>query len=65
MMLILYIIVTIAVVAYFLGFGIVLVFAMFDPQKDSTMDNKIVAFFLLLGLVVVPFLGVITSLPGR
>lgn len=65
MMLILYILVSAAVVAYFVGFGIVLVFAMFDPQKDSTPDNKIVAFFLLLGLVVVPLLGVLTSLPAR
>lgn len=65
MMFLFYIVVTAAVVAYFLGFGIVLVFAMFDKQKDSTMDNKIVAFILLLGLIVVPLLGVITSLPGR
>jgi|GEM_PF-1639212 len=65
MMFILYIIVTTAVVAYFIGFSIVLIFAMIDKQKDSTMDNKIVAFFLLLGLVVVPLLGVITSLPDR
>jgi hypothetical protein len=65
MMFIFYIIVSAAVVAYFVGFGIVLVFAMIDKQKDSTMDNKITAFFLFVGLIVVPLLGVITSLPGR
>lgn len=65
MMFLFYIVVASAVIAYFVGFGLVLVFAMFDKQKDSTMDNKIVAFFLFLGLIVVPLLGVITSLPGR
>lgn len=58
-------IVAIAVIAYFIGFGLVLVFAMFDKSKDSTMDNKIVAFMLLLGLILVPLFGVITSLPER
>jgi hypothetical protein len=56
-------IVTIAVIAYFIGFGIVLIFAILDKAKDSTMDNKIVAFMLLLGLILVPLFGVLTSLP--
>lgn len=65
MMFILYIVVTIAVIAYFVGFGIVIIFALFDKQRDTTMDNRIVAFLLLLGFIAVPLLGVLTSLPGR
>lgn len=65
MLFILYIVVSALVIAYFVGATLVLVFAMIDKQKDSTIDNRIVAFLLLLGLVVVPLLGVLTSLPGR
>lgn len=57
-------IVTAAVIAYFVGFGLVLIFAILDKAKDSTMDNKIVAFMLLLGLIIVPLFGVLTSLPN-
>jgi len=63
MLFILYIIGAGAVIAYFVGFCIVLIMGILDKQRDTTADNRIVAFLLLLGLVVVPLLGVLTSLP--
>lgn len=64
MLFILYIIATVAVLAYFVGFGIVLIFGIIDKQ-GGTVDNQIVAFMLLIGLIVVPLFGVLTSLPGH
>lgn len=58
-------IVTAAVIAYFAGFALVLIFAMTDKSKDSTADNKIVAFMLFIGLILVPLFGVLTSLPEQ
>lgn len=47
---------------YFFGIGGFLVFALLDKQKDSTVENKVVAIVLFLALIVMPALGVFYSL---
>jgi hypothetical protein len=52
---------TIAAV-YFVGVGGLLIFGFFDRQKDSLIENRVIAVFLFIALIVMPAFGIIYSL---
>lgn len=47
---------------YFIAFGVALLMGLFDRQKDSTTDNKVVVFLMIIVILVVPLFGMVSYL---